>query len=89
MIETFKMKIILICIKDTTVALKMQKNARNNEIDLIKKIIIMKLFDCFYESRMKRTTTRKTTETVIDVKRKNTFQKIVSNLSRIIFKLIL
>ena len=49
------MKTISIRIKDTTVALKMRKNAQNNKINLITKIVTMKSFDCFYESRMKRT----------------------------------
>ena len=35
------MKTISIRAKDSTVALKMQKNARNNEIDLITKIVAM------------------------------------------------
>ena len=56
MIKILKMKTILIRTKDTIVALKMQKNAQNNEIDLIKKIIIMKLFDCFCKSQVKRIT---------------------------------
>ena len=72
--------------KSTTVALKMRKNARNNEINLITKIVAVKSFVCFCESRIKRTMIRKMTEIVIIVKRKNTLQRIVSNLSKIIFK---
>ena len=53
MIEIFKMKMILTCTKDTTIALKMQKNVQNSEINLIKKIVAMKSFDCFYKSQMK------------------------------------
>ena len=83
------MKTILIRAKDTAVALKMRKNTRNNEIDLITKIVAVKSFVCFCESRMKRTMIRKMTRIVIIMKRKNTLQEIVSNSSRIIFKLML
>ena len=48
------MKAILIRAENTAVALKMRKNARNNKIDLITKIVAMKLFVYFCESRMKR-----------------------------------
>ena len=46
MIKTFKIKVILINAKDITVALKMQKNARNNEINLIIKIVAVISFVC-------------------------------------------
>ena len=49
----------------------------------------MKLFVCFCKLRMKRAIIQKTTEIVTIVKRKNTLQKIVSNLNKIIFKLTL
>ena len=39
--------------KNTTIALKMRKNARNNEINLIMKIVAMKSFVYFCESRIK------------------------------------
>ena len=80
---------ILIRAENTTVALKMRKNARNNKINLITKIVIIKSFVCFYKSRMKRAIIRKTTEIVTIVKRKNILQRIVSNSSKIIFKLTL
>ena len=88
-IEIFKMKTVLIYAKSMTVALKMRKNARNNEIDLITKIVAVKSFVCFCESRIKRTMIRKMTEIVIIVKRKNTLQRIVPNLNKIIFKSML
>ena len=80
------MKTVLICVKNTTIALKMRKNARNNKIDLITKVVIMKSFIYFCESRMKRAMTRKTTKIITIMKRKNTLQRIVSNSSKIIFK---
>ena len=53
MIETFKRKTILIYIKNTTIVLKMRKNARNNEINLIIKFVAMKSFVSFCELRVK------------------------------------
>ena len=47
------MKTILVRIKNLTVALKMRKNARNNEIDLIMKIVAIILFVYFNKSRVK------------------------------------
>ena len=76
----------LIRAEDTAVALKMRKNARNNEIDLITKIVAVKSFVCSCESRMKRTMIQKMTETATIARRKNTLQRIVSNSNRIIFK---
>ena len=64
------MKTILICAENSTVALKMQKNARNNKINLITKIVAMISFVCFNKSRMKRTMIRKMTETVTTVTKK-------------------
>ena len=75
MIKIFKMKAISIHAKNTTIALKMRKNARNNEINLIIKIVAMKLFIYFYESRMKRAMTWKTTEIVIIMKKKKHITK--------------
>ena len=43
------MKAISICAKDLTVALKIQENARNNEINLITKIVSMLSFIYFNE----------------------------------------
>ena len=80
------MKTVLTCAENTTIALKMRKNARNNEINLITKIVAIKSFVCFYESRVKRAMIQRTTEIIIIMKRKNTLQKIVSNSSKIIFK---
>ena len=80
------MKTISIRAENTTIALKMRKNARNNEIDLVTKIVAVKSFAYFCKSRVKRVVIRKTTEIVIIVERKNILQRIVSNLSRIILK---
>ena len=86
MIKTFKMKMISIRAKHTTIVLKMRKNARNNKINLIMKIVAIKSFDYFYESRIKRAMFQKTTKIIIIVKRKNTLQRIVLNLNKRIFK---
>ena len=80
------MKTILIRVKNTTIALKMRKNAQNNEINLKIKIVAMKLFVCSCESQMKRAMIRKTTKIVTIVKRKNILQRIISNSNKIIFK---
>ena len=56
------MKVILICAKNSTVTLKMRKNARNSKIDLITKIVAIILFVCFNKSRMRRAMIRRTTE---------------------------
>ena len=85
-IEIFKIKTILTCAKDTTIALKMRKNARNNKINLIIKIVAMKSFIYFCKSRIKRMMIRKTTEIAIIVKRKNILQRIILNSNKIIFK---
>ena len=47
------MKAILICAKDLTVALKMQKNAQNNKIDSRTKIVAIISFVYFNKSRIK------------------------------------
>ena len=65
------MKAILIRAKDLTIALKMQKNAQNNEINLITKIVAVILFVCFNKSRMKRIMIQKTTEVIITVTKKH------------------
>ena len=72
MIEVFRMRQILTCAEDTTVALRIRRKARSSEIDLIKKIVAVKHSDCFCKSRMKRAMTRKVTRIVTIVKRKNT-----------------
>ena len=51
------MKAILIRAKNLTVALKIRENARNNEIDLITKIVAMISFVYFNESRIRRAMT--------------------------------
>ena len=71
------MKTILIRVKDSTVALKMRKNARNNKIDLKTKIIVMILFVCFNESRIKRIMIRKIIKVVTVITRKDILLKIV------------
>ena len=88
-IKTFKIKTISIRVKNTTIALKMRKNARSNEIDLITRIIAVKLLVYFCKIWIKQIIISKTTEIVTIVKRKNTLQRIVSNSNKIIFKLIL
>ena len=47
------MTAISIHVKDVTIALKIQINARNNEINLITKIVAVILFVYFDESRTK------------------------------------
>ena len=65
------MKAISIRAEDSTIALKMRKNARNNEINSITKIVAMISFVCFNESRIKRIMIRRMTEAVIIVIKKH------------------
>ena len=80
------MKAISIRAKDSTVALKMQKNARNSEIDSITKIIAIILFVCFNESQIRRAMIRKMTEIATIVTRRDILLKIVLSLNRKILK---
>ena len=82
------MKIILIRAKDSTIVLKMRKNAQNSKINLMIKIIAMISFICFNKSRMKRAMIQKTIEIAIII-RKNILLRLVLKLSKRIFKLTL
>ena len=48
------MKTISTCKKSTVIVLKIRENIQNNEINLIKKIIIVKYSNYFCKSQMKR-----------------------------------
>ena len=88
-IETFWMKVILICVKNLTIALKIRKNARNSKIDLIIKIVVIISFVYFNKSRMKWIMIWKTIQSITTVIRKNILLKIVLSLSKRILKLTL
>ena len=83
------MRAILTCAKNSTIALKMRKNARNSEIYLITKIVVTILFVCFNKSRIRWIKTRRITKVVIIMIRKNILLKIVLSLNKRIFKLTL
>ena len=83
------MKAILIYAKDSTFALKMQKNVQNSEIDSVTKIVAVILFVYFNKSRMRRIMIRKTTKVVTTVIKINILLRIVLNLNKRIFKLTL